>query len=61
MPVITLKEYDGAMTYTWWCPRCQTDHYVPYCPEEEYERLAKERGYKEYSYCPQCGQIKEIT
>ena len=65
MPVITLKDYPGAMTYTWWCPKCQVDHYTPYCPMGEHERLAKSwedsRNYEFYEFCPHCGQIKEIT
>lgn len=45
----------GNITYTWWCPKCQVDHYTPYCPIEEYERLAKAW----HDYCPHCGQLMD--
>ena len=47
----------GNITYTWWCPKCQVDHYTPYCPLEEHERLAS--SWKDFGYevCPYCSQL----
>lgn len=60
MDMESLKQYDdffGTMTYIWWCPKCKVNHYTPYCPIEEYERLARLWKSMEYEFCPHCGQI----
>lgn len=49
--------FSSEITYTWWCPRCKCDHYTPYCPMAEYERLANSWRDKKYEFCPHCGQI----
>lgn len=48
--------FQPDIIYSWWCPRCKVDHYTPYCPMEEYERLANLWRDKRYEYCPHCGQ-----
>jgi len=39
------EQYGGFSTdyynIPWWCSRCKVNHYTPYCPISEYERLAK--------------------
>lgn len=47
----------GNLVYRWWCPQCKVDHYTPYCPIEEYKRLAKLWKNPFLEYCPHCGQI----
>ena len=42
--------YSDNITYTWWCPKCKVDHYTPYCPIEEYERLANSWRDLKYEY-----------
>ena len=50
--------FSPEITYTWWCPRCKVDHYTPYCPMAEYERLVKSwENSRYYKFCPHCGQL----
>ena len=55
-------QYDSVspdIVYMWWCPKCQVNHYTPYCPMGEYRRLAN--SWKDFYYesCPHCGQVIE--